>query len=104
AMAKTFADIFGTDVHDLFNWQSLCTVLELEPIPKTMWECRQAVRGVHVNLVDLVDSQGTGLPVEKFKSQEELAVYTKMTRKWFPQARAEDEGLLVFLLRHIGRP
>jgi hypothetical protein len=40
AMARTFAEIFGTDVNDLGNWQSLCRVLEVDPIPQTLWACR----------------------------------------------------------------
>ncbi|KAJ7455117.1 hypothetical protein FB451DRAFT_1516799 [Mycena latifolia] len=100
-MALTFADIYGTDVNNLSNWQSLCTVLELEPVPQTLWECRAAVRGVHVNLVDLVDLRATGITVQNFESQEELAEYTELNNKWFPQARAEDGGLLVFLLRYL---
>ncbi|KAJ7735508.1 hypothetical protein B0H16DRAFT_1327103 [Mycena metata] len=101
AMAQTFRDVFGDDVNDLGNWQSLCRVLELDVIPRTLWECQAAVRNVHINLVDLVDWAGNGAPVQKFDSLEELAAYTRMTRKFFPQGRAEESGLLVYLLRHV---
>ncbi|KAJ6554880.1 hypothetical protein B0H19DRAFT_1154728 [Mycena capillaripes] len=100
AMARTFAEKFGTDVNDLGNWQSLCRVLEIAPVPQKMWACRAAVREVHVNLVDLVDWGGMGAPVQKFETLEELAHYTKMTRKFFPQGEAMG-GLLQFLLRHV---
>lgn len=40
AMARTFAEIFGTDVNDLGNWQSLCRVLEIAPVAQTLWACR----------------------------------------------------------------
>ncbi|KAJ7673230.1 hypothetical protein DFH06DRAFT_58938 [Mycena polygramma] len=60
AMARTFAEIFGEDVNDLSNWQSLCRVLEIDPVPQNLHACRAAVREIHVNLVDLVDWGGTG--------------------------------------------
>ncbi|KAJ7036883.1 hypothetical protein C8F04DRAFT_953205 [Mycena alexandri] len=101
AMARTFRDIFGNDVDDLGNWQSLCRVLELDVIPQSLWGCQAAVREVHVNLVDLVDWAGTGAPIQKFDSLEDLGEYTRETRKFFPQGRAEESGLLVYLLRHI---
>ncbi|KAJ7096979.1 hypothetical protein C8R43DRAFT_907727 [Mycena crocata] len=101
AMTLTFADIYGQEVNDLGNWQSLCRVLDLDPIPQTLWECQTVVRDVHVNLVDLVDSHGTGVPIHKFDSREELAEYSRDTRKFFPQGQAEEGGLLKFLLRWL---
>ncbi|KAJ7679434.1 hypothetical protein DFH06DRAFT_511301 [Mycena polygramma] len=101
AMARTFAEIFGEDVNDLGNWQSLCRVLEIDPVPQNLYACRAAVREIHVNLVDLVDWGGTGAPITKFDSLQELAEYTHLTRKFFPQDRAEEGGLLKYLLRHV---
>ncbi|KAJ6518095.1 hypothetical protein C8R47DRAFT_960244 [Mycena vitilis] len=103
AMSRTFAEIFGVDVNNLGNWQSLCRVLEIDPVPHNLYACRAAVREIHVNLVDLVDWGGTGAPITKFDSLEELAQYTHVTRKFFPQDRAEEGGLLKYLLRHIAR-
>ncbi|KAJ7737824.1 hypothetical protein DFH07DRAFT_93532 [Mycena maculata] len=100
AMAATFGDVYGTDVNDLGNWQSLCQVLEIHPVPQRLRECREAVRATHVNLVDLVDWAEVRLPFEIFDTEDELAEYTRMNRKFFPQGRAEGT-LLKFLLRHI---
>jgi len=57
---------------------------------------------MHVNLVDLVDSQRTGKPVKLFASLEDLRAYTLQTRNIFPkETRAYQGGLLKELLREI---
>ncbi|KAJ6464080.1 hypothetical protein C8R45DRAFT_840567, partial [Mycena sanguinolenta] len=61
----------------------------------------QAVRDVHVNLVDLVDWGIMRGEIHKFETEKELAAYTKKTGKFFPQSEAEQGGLLRFLLRQI---
>jgi hypothetical protein len=53
----------------------------------------------HVNLVDLVDygtSEGRSPPPTIFGTLIGLRVYTKTTRKVFPQGRAEDTLLKFF--------
>lgn len=44
AMVRTFNDLFGTDVNDLKNWQSFCTVLEISPVPTKLRDCRAVCR------------------------------------------------------------
>ncbi|KAJ7351159.1 hypothetical protein DFH08DRAFT_694466, partial [Mycena albidolilacea] len=103
AMALSFGASYGTDVNDLGSLQSLARVLEIDPIPQRVRACQEAIRAVHVNLVDLVDwgnSEGQSPPPMIFKTLDDLQVYTKKTRKFFPQGRAEDT-LLKFLLRHV---
>ncbi|KAJ7801185.1 hypothetical protein B0H14DRAFT_2386654, partial [Mycena olivaceomarginata] len=97
AMALSFGASYGTDVNDLGSLQSLARVLEIDLIPQWVRTCQEAIRVVHVNLVDLVN---WGLPPTIFKTLDDLQVYTKKTRKFFPQGRAEDT-LLKFLLRHV---
>jgi hypothetical protein len=46
AIFRTFNDLFGTDVDDLKNWQSFCTLLEISPVPTELRACR-AVRRLH---------------------------------------------------------
>lgn len=65
----------------------------------------QAVRAVHVNLVDLTQAGIDGLgDVTVFGSEVELSRYTKKTRKVFPLDEAKAGGLLKFLLRRIDSP
>ncbi len=61
----------------------------------------QRVRQTHVNLVDLVDTQRTGVAVEVFSSLGQLQVYTRETGKVFPKKDAYAGGLLRYLLREI---
>lgn len=59
------------------------------------------MRQTHVNLVDLVDTRGTGRPVKVFNSLKKLQDYTIRTEKFFPKEDAKAGGLLRYLLREI---
>ncbi|CAG1989562.1 unnamed protein product [Fusarium graminearum] len=61
----------------------------------------QGVRRTHINLVDLVETKNTGLPVEVFETVEQLQAYTIHNGKFFPKKNAYKGGLLRFLLRQI---
>jgi hypothetical protein len=61
----------------------------------------QIVRGLHVNLVDFVDTRRTGKPVQTFASIKQLQTYTLQTGKVFPKRRAKEGGLVRHLLRPI---
>ncbi|KAI9446047.1 hypothetical protein H4582DRAFT_1843320 [Lactarius indigo] len=102
AMKKEFDHRYGTDVRDINNWLKLCFVLRIDPAPDTLWKCRTAVLGTHVNLVDLV--HGSKENVQIFKTEKELSEYTIKTEKYFPKATAKDGGVLRALLRHIYAP
>lgn len=41
AMVLQFNDIYGTDEEDLGSWQKLCRVLNMEPVPTRLAECRK---------------------------------------------------------------
>lgn len=101
AMVKQFNDIYGTDPENLESWQKLCHVLNIEPVPTRLAECRKSVRQTHVNLVDLVETRNTGLPVKVFETLRGLQVYTVKNGKFFPKRNAYESGLLRFLLREI---
>lgn len=60
---------------------------------------RQEIRRIHINLVDLVESEVEG--VETFSSLEALREYTVATGKYFPKESAYAGGILRFLLREI---
>jgi len=101
ALVQEFNARFGTDGNDLSNWQNLCRVLRIDPVPDSIQACRQCVWDTHVNLVDLVDSARTGKPVKLFESLAELRKYTLRTKKIFPKENAYQGGLLKELLREI---
>jgi hypothetical protein len=105
ALVQEFNERFGTDGNDISNWQNLCHVLRIVPVPDSIEECRQRVWDTHVNLVDLVDSARTGRPVKVFASLGELTAYTlRKPKKFFPKENAYQGGLLKELLREIINP
>ncbi|KAJ7609954.1 hypothetical protein FB45DRAFT_340709 [Roridomyces roridus] len=101
AVVQSFIDYYGYDVNDLGNWQNLCRVVGIQPIPGKLWECRKAIEDAHVNLMDLVDTHNTGEPVRRFDSEEALASYTRIKKKYFPRAYVPDDSLVRYLLRHL---
>ncbi|KAH7929073.1 hypothetical protein BV22DRAFT_152681 [Leucogyrophana mollusca] len=101
ALVKTFNSTFGTDENDLTSWKSLCQDISIYPIPDDLESCRQAVWSSYVNIVDLVDSQRTGVAVCRFPSLGDLVEYTIDTEKYFPKENAYAGGLLRELLREI---
>lgn len=56
---------------------------------------------VHVNIVDLVDTNRTGVELQKFPNVVALRTYTKATGKIFPREHAYAGGMLKYLLREI---
>ena len=63
----------------------------------------QRVRGVYVNMIDLIQVQrsGSGRSVTLFPSLAELRDYTKETNKYFPGHTLEPGEILRHLLRNI---
>jgi hypothetical protein len=41
AMVQQFNDLYGTDQNDLEAWRRLCRVLNIDPVPNGMKECRE---------------------------------------------------------------
>ncbi|KAN0082970.1 hypothetical protein V8E55_008765 [Tylopilus felleus] len=103
-LVKQFNEIYGTDEDDLGEWQNLCHIVDIDPIPDDLESCREAIRGTYVNLVDLVDRDVTGEEVQVFETERELSEYTRKTGKYFPKENAYAGGFLRYLLRHILDP
>ncbi|KAJ7205856.1 hypothetical protein B0H12DRAFT_1225407 [Mycena haematopus] len=101
ALGLMFSQVYGDEVNSLENWQRLCRVVEIDPIPGSLQACRFAIKRAHVNLMDLLDTQTTGEPVHRFATEEALSEYTKCTRKIFPRDDAYKGPLLRHLLRRI---
>lgn len=124
AMVQQFNSLYGTDENDLSSWQNLCRILGIQPVPERLKDCRKVctpwfreygqrfcetaetnsrkrIRQTHVNLVDLVDTSRTGMPVNIFPNLKKLQDYTIKTEKYFPKEDAYAGSLLRFLLREI---
>ncbi|KAF8637675.1 hypothetical protein AX16_010750 [Volvariella volvacea WC 439] len=104
ALTDHFNSFFGTDARDLGNWQNLCRIIGITPIPDDVKMCKLAIKSSYINLVDLSEFSRTGRPVTRFKSEWELASYTIAKHKTFPREEARAGGLLKYLLRHITSP
>ncbi|CAI7628428.1 unnamed protein product [Penicillium viridicatum] len=95
---------FGTE-DDLGAWHSLCRAIGIEPLPATCKQAVNAVRGVFVNIIDLIAwarSGSTNNRVQRFSSLEKLRKYTKETKKIFHNHLGEDDDGNV-VLRHLLR-
>jgi len=55
----------------------------------------------HTNLVDMIDCKIRGTKARGFRTQAELAEYTKATGKYILRDRAKVGGLLEYLLRPL---
>lgn len=117
ALRRELGVWFGGE-DDLGNWQALCRAVEITPTPETEKACESALRGRHVNLVDLLEwarsggqerEGGGGVAkgeVRVFADVGELFAYCKRTEKWFPldeveEAERERGGGVV--IRHLLR-
>lgn len=108
-----FVAQFGANTGSLQSWNRLCeTVLgdisekDLSSIKKWVlfasnlimiksqltW---QALKGIFVNLVDLVDAANAGKTIRRtFTSSKDLSRYIKQTKKIFPKSQAKANPLL----------
>ncbi|KAF5364730.1 hypothetical protein D9757_012483 [Collybiopsis confluens] len=104
AIAEQFNMFFGSDVNDLNAWNNLFRALRIVEVPDTIDQCKKAIRGIHVNICDLVDySLNTGYNSEPkiFDTENELAECSRASGKIYPRDNAYAGGLLKFLLREI---
>lgn len=58
----------------------------------------------HINIVNLLDSIDTSDEIGKFEKEEDLATYTRATKRYYSLCKAKVNGLLKVLLRHINSP
>ncbi|KAJ5774985.1 hypothetical protein N7457_009881 [Penicillium paradoxum] len=95
---------FGAE-DDLGSWHSLCRALEIKPLPMTCAQGVKSVRGVFVNIIDLLEwarSDKKQIRVRMFPSLAELRDYTKRTGKIFHNKLGSDDNENV-VLRHLLR-
>ncbi|EKM75956.1 hypothetical protein AGABI1DRAFT_45540 [Agaricus bisporus var. burnettii JB137-S8] len=104
-LVAQFNTSYGTDINDIANWHAIMTRLKITPLPDTVSACKKVVKGLFVNLVDLVDArEDPSRLVKQFNSEMELSKYTKNEGKFFPRETAKAGGVLKFLLRKIHYP
>jgi hypothetical protein len=57
------------------------------------------LRKIHVNLVDLMNTRRTDTKVKVFDTEQQLRLYTKKTRKFYPLEDAKGDVVEVLLRR-----
>ncbi|EON67896.1 hypothetical protein W97_07393 [Coniosporium apollinis CBS 100218] len=86
----------------LENFQRLCVEVGIDPPPPSITQCKKALKGVLVNLVNLVDSRRTGEPIKQFDTFKEFRRYT-FNGRVFPKNEAKEDTFLKVLLRGFRR-
>lgn len=88
----------------LEHYQNVCKDLGMDPIPNSIGGCRELLRSVYVNIVDLTQyridlKEGRNpAPILQFDSEDDLKMYSKKEDKLYPSDLAKGE-LLKDLLR-----
>jgi hypothetical protein len=88
---------------NLENYQFLCEILKIDPIPESIKQCKSELRRVHVNIVDLMQSRwdnkmGRGPSyIPKFSNAHELREYTEQEGKKCPSEIAKTHVVRVLL-------
>ncbi|KAI4524288.1 hypothetical protein K525DRAFT_194353 [Schizophyllum commune Loenen D] len=101
AVVTGFRTNFGSNEADLNAWRRLCTTVGVEGGEAfgSIGECKKALKGTFVNIVDLVDAANAGKTVSKtFNSANKLRAYSLTMGKIFPKKRAKSNPLLKFFL------
>ena len=86
------------------HYQSVCEDLDITPIPETVDECKAALRGIFVNIVDLMQyrtDRKRGRDIRKprkFRTLKQLKDYSHEAGKFYNKEEAKAD-LLRELLR-----
>ncbi|CUA77962.1 hypothetical protein RSOLAG22IIIB_12940 [Rhizoctonia solani] len=112
ALTDQFNAIYGKDPKDIVAWRNLCSALNLAEIPTEVSACKKLIRSLYINIVDLVDQPVTDVRVGYFRTEHELARYTREHEKFYSLQAAKAGALLKSLLcfveqprrKHISRP
>ena len=97
-------------------WQSLCeelgveagtsikrckTVRDSSNTSNTATDASQALRRIHVNIIDLMDSRRMGTTVRTFRTANQMMAYTRQTGKIAPLHVVKGDGFVSTLLKEI---
>ncbi|KAI2614620.1 uncharacterized protein GGS25DRAFT_58638 [Hypoxylon fragiforme] len=95
-------DYFGPG--DLSDWQRLMVDLGYTEYFKSKTQCRKALKNVWVNIVDFLEAVEMGNPPYKFENEQQLAKYTRATKKIYPKSAIQKGSPLESLLAYIMSP
>ncbi|KAL0635214.1 hypothetical protein Q9L58_005860 [Maublancomyces gigas] len=102
AFIVDFTYFFGVGDH-MRDWECLCDVMRISPLPLTMDGCKVALESYYVNIFDLYDHVQRGTPLKFHAGEKELAVYSHAKSLVFPRSLAKSTCMKV-LLRRLDDP
>ncbi|TVY86631.1 hypothetical protein LAWI1_G006506, partial [Lachnellula willkommii] len=95
-----FDRYFGSP-DNLENWQRLCHDVGVEDDLSSITKCREALKGIWINIYDFLDAVKKDEQPRRFPSQRALARYTIRTWRIYPKKKAKEGGPVRALLAHI---
>ncbi|RYP06288.1 hypothetical protein DL765_009559 [Monosporascus sp. GIB2] len=106
AIVRNWEQYFGAG--DLQDWQRLMEDLGFDEQFNSKTQCRKlmtykALKTVWVNIYDFLAAVKVGETPHRFRSEFELAKYTRSTGKIYPKKRVKKGSPLCSLLAHIHR-
>jgi len=101
AMVLYFKATFGSDDKSVRSWNRICRCLNMHSPPYNVRKCVHAIRKLHINLVDLIDSARIEQVVKRFRSKQALKAYTYEEEKFFPKNDPDPGKLLNFLIGFV---
>ncbi|EFQ97826.1 hypothetical protein MGYG_00862 [Nannizzia gypsea CBS 118893] len=90
--------IIDEDGDKLSNMRLLCERYA-NKTPSSIGACEKALRHVHINLVDWIDSQRYGEEPRRFRSYRDLENYTRENNRFFPKKILNDVPIMKVFLR-----
>ncbi|RYP25580.1 hypothetical protein DL768_011457 [Monosporascus sp. mg162] len=102
AMHEILEEIFFEGKSELEGFQDMCRAVGVEP-GSTKEECKDAMLGVLVNIVDFIDDVRAGRPVEVWELEEweEFRKYTDDDDKRFNLGIAKESDILSCFLQRL---
>ncbi|KAF2189997.1 hypothetical protein K469DRAFT_747283 [Zopfia rhizophila CBS 207.26] len=102
AYEAEFGVHFGSNPSKLETWQDLCKEVGIEPVPKSITQCKKALKSVLVNLVNLIDHRRNPdtIPLIEFASFNQFREFTTGGHI-FPKKWAKRDGFFKALLRQV---
>ncbi|KAI5887237.1 uncharacterized protein SCHCODRAFT_01193121 [Schizophyllum commune H4-8] len=91
AVNAGFLAHFGKNMGDPVAWHSLCVTIGVEGAQDMfdIKECKAALKGIYINIVELVDAAEAGETVaHKFQDEESLRAFTKQAGMTYPLGAA----------------
>ncbi|KAG5641304.1 hypothetical protein DXG03_005553 [Asterophora parasitica] len=102
-----FAAVFGGNTSSLVAWKDLLRTVGIEGAEAlaSIKQCKAALKGKFVNIVDLVDAASAGSVMKRgvFDSEQALARYIRRTKKSYPCSKAKTNQLLRQFLIKVGK-